>query len=321
MVIIIVNIIIPAYNCSDTLQATLGSLVAQTNKYFFTTIVDDCSTEDLGPIIDKFDPLLNLYYLQCEENRGPGMARQVGLDYLYKAPVHCDYVMFLDSDDMLLPNAIDLLNQEIQLNTADVIYSNIYQENRFKEGVVLKIGKNTTWMGGKIYSTNFLQKYNIRFIPELRGNEDAYFNLIVAFLAENKKSINETLYFWRDYKKSLTRVSDDFVTKYNFQYLMAQVLAAEKVLEYKEDCDLGATVANIYKAYELECIVHPENIPDANDLIKGLYANKKFQNLFKTMTLAIIKDLPQTVVINQQIYFYRHSFSSFTSFFGIKMGD
>ena len=229
--------------------------------------------------------------------------------------------MFLDSDDMLLPNAIDLLNQEIQLNTADVIYSNIYQENRFKEGIVLKVGKNTTWMGGKIYSTNFLQKYNIRFIPELRGNEDAYFNLIVAFLAENKKSINETLYFWRDYKKSLTRIGDDFVTKYNFQYLMAQVLAAEKVLEYKEDCNLGATVVNIYKAYELECIVHPENIPDANDLIQGLYANKKFQNLFKTMTLAIIKDLPQTVVINQQIYFYRHSFSSFTSFFGIKIGD
>ena len=37
-----IDVIIPAYNCTATLDRTLGSLVAQFNKNFKVTIVDDC---------------------------------------------------------------------------------------------------------------------------------------------------------------------------------------------------------------------------------------------------------------------------------------
>ena len=50
-----IDIIIPAYNCSQTLNRTLGSLVAQTDSNFKVIIVDDCSTENIKPIIDRYN--------------------------------------------------------------------------------------------------------------------------------------------------------------------------------------------------------------------------------------------------------------------------
>ena len=63
------DIIIPAYNCRDTLPRALGSIVAQTKKEkCIVTVVDDCSTEDLKPIIDNFKSYIKINYIKLKEN-------------------------------------------------------------------------------------------------------------------------------------------------------------------------------------------------------------------------------------------------------------
>ena len=59
-----IDIIIPAYNCSKTIGKTLASLVAQTNNDFNVIIVDDCSTEDFRPIIRDYEKILNIKYIK-----------------------------------------------------------------------------------------------------------------------------------------------------------------------------------------------------------------------------------------------------------------
>lgn len=49
-----INIIIPAYNCSNTLGRTLASLVAQTDQNFEVIIVDDCSVENIYFIVEDY---------------------------------------------------------------------------------------------------------------------------------------------------------------------------------------------------------------------------------------------------------------------------
>lgn len=75
-----IDVIIPAYNCSKTIRKTLSSLVAQTDKNFNVIIVDDCSSESFSDIVDDFRELLNITYIKNDVNVGPGMSRQVGIN-------------------------------------------------------------------------------------------------------------------------------------------------------------------------------------------------------------------------------------------------
>ncbi len=62
-------IIIPAYKTSF-FEKALHSLASQTNKNFNVYIGDDCSPENLYPIIEKFNSLLNIYYKKFDFNIG-----------------------------------------------------------------------------------------------------------------------------------------------------------------------------------------------------------------------------------------------------------
>lgn len=95
------KIIIPCYNCLETLPKTLASLLSQTDSDFLVHLIDDASTQDLSPIIEHFSQYLNIVVTRNETNVGCGMSRQVGIDN-----IDADYITFLDSDDVLMPYAV-----------------------------------------------------------------------------------------------------------------------------------------------------------------------------------------------------------------------
>lgn len=53
-------------------------------------------------------------------------------------------------------------------------------------GGVIDNDNNTTWLHGKIYRIDFLKDNDIRFLDSIKYNEDAYFNLVAAFLAKRR---------------------------------------------------------------------------------------------------------------------------------------
>jgi glycosyltransferase involved in cell wall biosynthesis len=169
------EIIIPAYNCETTLKRTLNSLVAQTNKAFTVLLVDDCSTQDIRTIADDYKDKLSIQYVRNTENVGCGMTRQKGID-----ETKADYITFLDADDILLPNAIDLWLNEINQTKPEVIYSPFF----FFTKECISIRQNGFFMcHGKVYNVNFLKKYDICETPEVLCVDDAYLNWQVFDLA------------------------------------------------------------------------------------------------------------------------------------------
>ena len=126
------GIVIPAYKRKDCLREALESLTVQTMKRFFVVVVDDHSPEPLESVIDEFSDRLNIKYIYAEKNGGPGAARQIGLEACYKAGF--DLVMFMDSDDMLYPQAAARLTHEINHNSTDMISSGIWVEKRHEPG-------------------------------------------------------------------------------------------------------------------------------------------------------------------------------------------
>ena len=118
-----IDVIIPAYNCSATLGRTLASLVAQTDSNFNIIIVDDCSTEDIKSIIDNYINTLSITYVRNQENLGCGMSRQIGIDNSIN-----DFFCFLDSDDMFMPYTIETFNAIIRSNPdTEMIHSYFYE--------------------------------------------------------------------------------------------------------------------------------------------------------------------------------------------------
>ena len=78
------GIVIPAYKRKDCLRQALQSLCYQTYRKFFFILVDDHSPEPLKDVVEEFDNRLHIIYRYAEENGGPGVARQIGLNLCYE---------------------------------------------------------------------------------------------------------------------------------------------------------------------------------------------------------------------------------------------
>ena len=254
------NIIIPSYKARETLPQALDSLVAQTKKLFIITIVQDADGEDYKDIIEEYTHRgLKIRLLATPVNGGPGNARQYGMDN----DLMCDYFAFMDADDMFTPRAVEILYGEAKRHDADIVLTDFYAERAHEPGIYLSCNSTPiTWCHGKIYKAKYLRENHIRFLPELRLNEDSYFNLVAVNATSKKFYINELTYLWRDNKNSLTRAegATNFFLKSWEQYILSQVQALIDISKLRGTVNsdvLAATLINIYdhcmKAIYLNC--------------------------------------------------------------------
>jgi glycosyltransferase involved in cell wall biosynthesis len=307
-----VNVIIPCYNGLENLKKALDSLCLQTKKLFIVTVVDDYSEDNIKDIVHSYKDKLAINYIRTKKNIGPGLARQEGLNFSYANELF-DYVMFLDSDDILYPRAIDVLYREAKITNADVLYSNIQVEEKGGPGRVLNLGYNTTWTHGKMYKLSFLQDNEISFPEVIRYNEDSYFNLIVNFLTKNKFSIDEITYLWRDNKQSLTREDrHGFALKANWQYVIGQCLAVEKIIDTLEEVpkELIFTLENIYYKSQLEYYKLENNSNIINPYIKKIFSDKRIKAFLenKENKKNLAKSLHAGEVFEKEAFFYIENF-------------
>ncbi len=112
-----VAIITAAYNAERYIGDTLDSVAAQTHPDWTHVVVDDGSTDDTAAIVARrmdAEPRLRLL---SQTNSGQAAARNAGLA---AAPHDTQYVMFLDADDLLRPealsNLVDVLQRQSDLD-------------------------------------------------------------------------------------------------------------------------------------------------------------------------------------------------------------
>lgn len=174
------------------------------------TIINDNSTDDYSEIISFFQRKINIFEIKINNNKGPGYARQLGLNVTKNS-----FVVFIDADD-IFENAYSLeflYGLMISKEKPPAVFSSFVEEcsNNKKIPHI----KDNTWIFGKIYSRDFLNRNNIEFLDS-RSNEDKGFNCQVMLCSqkpeENKiKYIDRITYCWKWNKNSITR-------KNNFEY-------------------------------------------------------------------------------------------------------
>lgn len=110
-----VSIIIPAYNVQEYFRECLESVLAQSFHDIEVVIVNDGSTDNTRRIAEEFMMSDSRVTLINQENGGMSVARNVGLEQ------SCgDLIMFVDSDDCLLPGAISNLVEALESTGSDI---------------------------------------------------------------------------------------------------------------------------------------------------------------------------------------------------------
>ena len=112
-----VSVIIPFHRGEEYLRDCLDSLVVQTYSDIEVIVVNDHAPEDDLACLAEYENILNLKLYHLHDKTGVAAARNLGLD-----EAAGDYIFFLDSDDYLYENAIELLVTGAQERDDDITY-------------------------------------------------------------------------------------------------------------------------------------------------------------------------------------------------------
>lgn len=106
------SIIVPVYNAEKYLRDCLDSVLAQTCGDWECICVDDGAEDSSNRILHEYAGKDSRFKVVRQPHQGVGIARNAGMD-----KAKGDYLVFLDADDMLLPDALEGLKDA----TADIV--------------------------------------------------------------------------------------------------------------------------------------------------------------------------------------------------------
>lgn len=115
-----VSIITPCYNAESFIKDTIISVLNQTYQDWEMLIVDDCSTDNSADIIKEFQKIEKRirYFRTPAPSGSPAAPRNIGV-----ANAKGDYIAFLDSDDLWLPDKLEKQVKFMDTNNHVVSYS------------------------------------------------------------------------------------------------------------------------------------------------------------------------------------------------------
>lgn len=212
------SIIIPVYNVEPYLRECLDSVLNQTFTDWEAICVNDGSTDGSAIILNEYATRDSRMKVITQPNGGLSAARNAGID-----AAEGKYVLFLDSDDWLEENAIEVLSTNLDGEDMLCFSGRRYLESEktYHDPDQLK---NKTYLSGmdyynenalvvrdfafvcvvlRIYRKEFLSRHNLRF-KEGIFHEDNLFTPLACFYAEQVKVINECLYDYRVRANSIT---------------------------------------------------------------------------------------------------------------------
>lgn len=185
----LVSIIIPVYNSSAYVVEAVQSALRQTYSQIEVIVVDDGSSDNsLRLLEDIKDERLRLF---SQMNQGACVARNRGL-----AEARGEYVKFLDSDDILYPDAIKVqMEQQSSLGENEVVFGDfdfidesgkVFFENHFEEKKYLSIDQDWWFLGNwemliscPLHKRDYLVKYG-GFDIRLRGGQESFLHLMLS---------------------------------------------------------------------------------------------------------------------------------------------
>lgn len=111
-----ISVIVPIYNVNSYLPRALDSIICQTFQEWEAILVDDGSTDGSSLIADEYAQRDARFKVIHKPNGGQSEARNIGVEQ-----AKGEYMLFLDSDDFLHPQLMELCMEAIQRDSSDLV--------------------------------------------------------------------------------------------------------------------------------------------------------------------------------------------------------
>ena len=120
-----VDVIVPVYNVAKYLARCLDSLRAQTFTFWRAICIDDGSTDGSARILDEYAASDSRFMVAHVAHGGVSKARNLALDM-----AQAEFVMFMDSDDLIHPQTLELALGLADRDGSDIVAW--YREGRYR---------------------------------------------------------------------------------------------------------------------------------------------------------------------------------------------
>ena len=236
------SIIIPVYNTEGMLPRCLDSILAQSfdcKEIEIVAVNDDSpNVQQCNAIISLYRTQLNITYIKLDHNMGAHIARTYGVENSTGR-----YLLFVDPDDFLTPDALQALFTDIQVN-GDVdyiwfLFSILYQNGKressgfvpdidaksvLEDMLTFKLSHN---VANRCFNASFAKKHwrNMPFFYAYY-NEDYYQMAILHYCSKKRRVLNKPLYVY------VQGVGITGVVKYTQEKLKKTVLSIHNVDKY-----------------------------------------------------------------------------------------
>lgn len=243
-----VSVIIPIYNSEIYLERCLDSVLAQSLTDWECVCVDDGSTDSSRLVLEKYSVNDARFKVIEQKNSGSSMARNSALDN-----ASGDYIVFLDSDDYIDSDYLDVLFTKIKRENADICFcgyrssegKKIIKQHDYpldKQSKDYYLSHLFSGTGGtvcsKIYSKEFLRVNNIMFNSNFSLCEDQLFALEAICNAKKISSVDYYGYYY-------DRCNDQSITsKIDFSLWITQLDLLEYMDSYLIDHNIDDMLKN-----------------------------------------------------------------------------
>lgn len=324
---LLVSIIIPVYNCEAYIQECVEKLVEQTYSKIEIILVDDGSKDQSADrCLELVERYANVRYFY-QDNSGPSVARNKGLEN-----ANGEYVMFVDADDFVKSNIVEVLLNVMNDETDIVCCSyelletgateKMFDEDFVaaslceKEPIFIQLmdvtyghsSKNATAIGvpwAKLFRKSLFDKYGIRFDSSLRRMQDNALIMQAVYYARRIVYVNQYLYRYRvdhiNTYKSVSYSPDVYLGVLNNRsdfYRLHPDIMTKQIKDYFYLEHVNYLMMSIH-------YIVASNIQDKVGNIKKLCNNKQYVDMLGKKSNAVTSRKQKL-----QCFMYRHKLYS-----------
>ncbi|WP_432628073.1 glycosyltransferase family 2 protein [Brotaphodocola sp.] len=237
------SVIVPVHNAEKYIEDCVESILNQSDKYRIQVIlVNDGSTDQTAKILERYRGMPDVLVIDFHQGGSAAKARNEGILHAVG-----EYLMFVDSDDMLRTHAVEVLMEAAKREDADVVQGGWQYIDENGGCGPVQIYEECVYTGrrradcldlpgmpwGKVYRRELFSK--IRFPSNYTCFEDTIIHFLIFRKAQRIVSIQENVYLWRKNSTGITSMNQGRPSAVQGYWIVEEMLERDRILGLSHD--------------------------------------------------------------------------------------